>query len=92
VNAKQARDYASAVIGLWYVSRAIMPGRNTAAVIEAMGKSFDVMIKATVAIRRRDARAIDHVLSMGDADQWELFNSLNDSDLEWLESMLRGTR
>ena len=87
-----ASNLVAGIIGLWLVSRLVMPGRQTAAVIQAMGAGFDSMIKVATAervIADRDIPRVESLLGeMTDDVMTTLFAGLNDTDLDWIESHL----
>ena len=88
---KQLVELGTAIVGLYWVSQLVMPGRNTAAVIQAATSGFSDMIKVAVgetAIHKRERRALQLLGEMSDEEMTYLFAGLTDSDLDWIELQL----
>lgn len=87
-----ALKLATGVIGIYMVARLVLPGNQTAAVINAMGSSFAAMVKVATAenaIAVRDIPRVERLLGEMDNEVMaELFAGLSDADLDWVESHL----
>lgn len=90
---KKAEDMFIGIVGLWLISRLVMPGNQTAAILNAMNTAISGSIKVAIgegAIGRRDVARFAEVLGeMNDPMMTELFAGLSDTDLDWAEEMLR---
>lgn len=89
---QQIENLAVGIVGLVLVSRLVSPRNNAAAIIEAMGSSVNLMVKvatAETAIGKRERRSLRLLGEMSDEQMTYLFAGLTDSDLDWVEEMLR---
>lgn len=90
---KKAENFAVAAVGVWLIHRLVMPGNQTAVLLNAMNTAFSQSIKVAIgegAIARRDVPRFAEVLGeMTDPMMTELFAGLSDTDLDWAEEMLR---
>lgn len=90
---RKVEEFAIAVASLYLISRMVLPGRHTAAVIKAANANFSNMIKVVIAehaVETRNVPRFEELLGeMDDEVMTELFAGLNETDLDWVESHLR---
>jgi hypothetical protein len=91
---RKAEQFAIAVIGIAAIARLVMPGRHTAAIINAQADGLRMMVKVATAERAiavRDVPRFEHLLGVMDDDTMnELFAGLTDADLDWVQTQLGG--
>lgn len=90
---KKMVDLGTAVIGLAILTELILPRNNTAKIIQEMGQAHARMINVMAGervIEARDVPRFEELLgTVDDPTMTELFAGLSDTDLDWVETMLR---
>ena len=89
----RAAKYATGIIGLALLAHVVSPRNNSAKIIQEMSRGHAMMIKVMIGERIVEARDVPRFTellgSVDDPTMTELFAGLSDTDLGWVETMLR---